>query len=156
MIFTFPFSLSGLNQAVTQMVAFESTNKLNEELVSSKKPSENKTLIATAGDSKSIQFIFVDSNNNNNRSNNNDNNENDEKKKSEKEEEKDQTKQSSSLRIETVDSLKLEHGFKINCLRYSGSGSGGGGGDARNAHRLFVSDTTQNLTIYDFNNSCFL
>lgn len=134
------------------MTEFESTSKIKSELLvdekqhqhqhqddNEKKPNKSR-LIATGGDSNQIEFIYLDSTNLSEETPDKSNNS------SSDNTERDDLEQL-PLRIERVDSLKLDHGFKINCLKYSSNG---------NKRRLYVSDTTQHLTIYDFNEVCFL
>lgn len=109
------------------MVEFELPSKLKTDLaVLDQQDLNKKSLIATGGDSKQIEFVYLDVASS---------------------EKKDESQASSllPLRIERIDSLKLDHGFKINCLKYSPSNA-----------KLYVSDTTQNLTIYDFDQSSLL
>lgn len=127
------------------MAEFESTSKIKSELLVDEKQHQddnekksNKSLIATGGDSNQIEFIYLDSTNLS---------EETPDKSSSDNTERDDLEQL-PLRIERVDSLKLDHGFKINCLKYSSNNG--------NKRRLYVSDTTQHLTIYDFNEVCFL
>jgi len=126
------------------MAEFESTSKIKSELLVDEKQHQddnekksNKSLIATGGDSNQIEFIYLDSTNLSEETSDKSSSDNTER---------DDLEQL-PLRIERVDSLKLDHGFKINCLKYSSNG---------NKRRLYVSDTTQHLTIYDFNEVCFL
>lgn len=128
------------------MAEFESTSKIKSELLVDEKQHQhqdenekksNKSLIATGGDSNQIEFIYLDSTNLSEETTDKSSSDNTER---------DDLEQL-PLRIERVDSLKLDHGFKINCLKYSSNG---------NKRRLYVSDTTQHLTIYDFNEVCFL
>lgn len=126
------------------MAEFESTRKIKSELLVDEKQHQdenekksNTSLIATGGDSNQIEFIYLDSTNLSEETSDKSSSDNTER---------DDLEQL-PLRIERVDSLKLDHGFKINCLKYSSNG---------NKRRLYVSDTTQHLTIYDFNEVCFL
>ena len=126
------------------MAEFESTGKIKSELLVDEKQHQdenekksNTSLIATGGDSNQIEFIYLDSTNLSEETTDKSSSDNTER---------DDLEQL-PLRIERVDSLKLDHGFKINCLKYSSNG---------NKRRLYVSDTTQHLTIYDFNEVCFL
>lgn len=114
------------------MTAFESIDRLQEDLIDPKHRNSGKRLIITAGDSSQIEFIYL-----------------------EQEATSDQPATTAApanvvtsglpMRIERVDSLTIEHGFKINCLRYWSPNA-----------TLYVSDTTQDLTIYDFNDSFLL
>lgn len=111
------------------MVEFESSSRRFGE----------KSLIATGGDSKQIEFIYFLKQQTSSRVDESgtaaaaaSSQDNEEAKEPE-------------FGIESVESLKLEHGFKINCLKYASTSA-----------TLYVSDTTQNLTSYDFNDSCFL
>lgn len=103
---------------MTQICGFEPISKLrgvNNEL------KQNKDIMVTGGDSNLIEFIYLDKKDDDSAAAGN---------------------SSFRLRIDKIDSLKLDHGDKINCLRYSNG-------------RLYVSDTTKNLTIYDFSNFLF-
>ena len=122
------------------MVQFESTNKFKEGLIDSRH--SNKSLITTGGDSNQIEFIYLEQ-----KASEEEDNDSKEEKTKNKESSDEQQQQQKSLPfgIEIVESVKLDHGFKINCLKYASTSA-----------TLYVSDTTRNLTIYDFNDSCFL
>lgn len=132
------------------MVEFDKTNRFKECLIDSSE--DKKSLVAIGGDSNQIEFVYLKkcANESIDTSKTNDTEQvvdssstaRQQSVSTPSESQAENEQSLSSLGIERVESLKISHGFKINCLKY-----------APTSATLYVSDTTRNLTIYDFNDS---
>lgn len=134
------------------MVEFDTTNRFKQCLIDSNE--DKKSLIAIGGDSNQIEFVYLKqcASESINTPKTNDTEQVDTSAMARQpastptlttsDSQTEHEQSLSSLKIERVESLKISHGFKINCLKY-----------APTSATLYVSDTTRNLTIYDFNDS---
>jgi hypothetical protein len=111
--------LQTLNCALTQICPFESASRivLDDNEWPTKPQAETNCLI-TGGDGKMIEFVYLS------------------EQLQEKPDSKQKKKAKREFQVNKLDSRKIEHKLKINCLKYLNK-------------NVYVADTSNSLSIYD-------